>query len=51
NLIITGNDMIRLLFKALFKDLTEDDLSYLRFQFKLLEPNKDGCVSFENFRM
>ncbi|ONK58836.1 uncharacterized protein A4U43_C08F240 [Asparagus officinalis] len=37
--------------KALSKALTEDELSYLRFQFKLLEPNKDGCVSFENFRM
>ncbi|XP_020243193.1 CDPK-related kinase 3-like [Asparagus officinalis] len=37
--------------KALSKAVTEDELLYLRSQFKLLEPNKDGCISFENFRM
>ncbi|RWW83397.1 hypothetical protein BHE74_00008099 [Ensete ventricosum] len=31
--------------------LTDDELFYLRVQFKLLEPNKDGHVSLENFRM
>ncbi|MQL84728.1 hypothetical protein Taro_017243 [Colocasia esculenta] len=36
--------------KALSKALTEDELIYLRSQFKLLEPNKDGRVSLENFR-
>ncbi|PKA66326.1 CDPK-related kinase 3 [Apostasia shenzhenica] len=36
--------------KALSKALTDDELLYLRSQFRLLEPNKDGCVSFENFR-
>ncbi|KAJ8500152.1 hypothetical protein OPV22_010704 [Ensete ventricosum] len=37
--------------KALSKALTDDELFYLRVQFKLLEPNKDGHVSLENFRM
>ncbi|KMT20238.1 hypothetical protein BVRB_1g002420 [Beta vulgaris subsp. vulgaris] len=37
--------------KALSKALTEDELLYLRAQFALLEPNRDGRVSFENFRM
>ncbi|WOK98203.1 CDPK-related kinase 3 isoform X1 [Canna indica] len=37
--------------KALSKAMTEDQMFYLRLQFKLLEPNKDGCVSLENFRM
>ncbi|KAJ4842137.1 Cyclin-dependent kinase 4 [Turnera subulata] len=37
--------------KALSKALTEDELVYLRAQYSLLEPNKDGSVSFENFRM
>ncbi|XAR52161.1 Non-specific serine/threonine protein kinase [Bertholletia excelsa] len=36
--------------KALSKALTEDELIYLRAQFRLLEP-KDGCVSLDNFRM
>uniref|UniRef100_A0A5B7AT29 non-specific serine/threonine protein kinase n=1 Tax=Davidia involucrata TaxID=16924 RepID=A0A5B7AT29_DAVIN len=35
--------------KALSKALTEDELIYLRAQFRLLEP-KDGCVSLVNFR-
>ncbi|CAN4111391.1 unnamed protein product [Withania somnifera] len=37
--------------KALCKALTEDELVYLRAQFMLLEPSKDGLVSLENFRM
>ncbi|OMO97938.1 hypothetical protein CCACVL1_04407 [Corchorus capsularis] len=36
---------------ALSKALTEDELVYLRAQFRLLEPNKDGSVSLENFKM
>ncbi|KAK6926070.1 Protein kinase domain [Dillenia turbinata] len=35
--------------KALSKALTEDELTYLRTQFRLLEP-KEGKVSLENFR-
>ncbi|OMO64230.1 hypothetical protein CCACVL1_21901 [Corchorus capsularis] len=37
--------------KALSKVLTEDELVYLRAQFRLLEPNQDGSVSLENFEM
>ncbi|CAL9060853.1 unnamed protein product [Musa banksii] len=37
--------------KALSKGLTEDELFYLRFQFNLLQPNKDGHIFLENFRM
>ncbi|KAL5726797.1 non-specific serine/threonine protein kinase [Ranunculus cassubicifolius] len=36
--------------KSLSKALSEDELVYLRAQFKLLVPNKDGRVSLENFR-
>uniref|UniRef100_A0A2N9IUX4 non-specific serine/threonine protein kinase n=1 Tax=Fagus sylvatica TaxID=28930 RepID=A0A2N9IUX4_FAGSY len=35
--------------KALSKALTEDELVYLRAQFKLLDP-KNGCMSLDNFR-
>ncbi|XP_043693562.1 CDPK-related kinase 3 [Telopea speciosissima] len=37
--------------KALSKALTEDELVYLRTQYRLLEPHKDGRVSHENFKM
>ncbi|KAK7258459.1 hypothetical protein RIF29_24037 [Crotalaria pallida] len=37
--------------KALSKALTEDELVYLRAQFRLLEPNKDGHISLDNFKM
>ncbi|KAK7338113.1 hypothetical protein VNO77_18713 [Canavalia gladiata] len=37
--------------KALSKALTEDQLVYLRAQFRLLEPNRDGLVSLDNFKM
>ncbi|OIW21380.1 hypothetical protein TanjilG_02525 [Lupinus angustifolius] len=36
--------------KALSKALTENELVYLGAQFKLLEPNRDGYVSLENFK-
>ncbi|KMS96318.1 hypothetical protein BVRB_000320 [Beta vulgaris subsp. vulgaris] len=35
--------------KALSKALTDNELFYIKEQFKLLEP-KDGCVSLENFK-
>ncbi|KAG6503468.1 hypothetical protein ZIOFF_035783 [Zingiber officinale] len=38
-------------FQALSKALTEDQLFYLRSQFKLLAPNGEGHISFDNFRM
>ncbi|XP_031392498.1 CDPK-related kinase 3 isoform X1 [Punica granatum] len=36
--------------KALSKALTEDELVYLRAQFRLLEPNKDGRICLDNFK-
>ncbi|GAB2293926.1 CDPK- kinase 4 [Dionaea muscipula] len=36
--------------KALSKALTEDELVYLKAQFRLLEP-KDGFISLENFKV
>ncbi|XP_042472442.1 CDPK-related kinase 3-like [Zingiber officinale] len=39
------------IFDALSKALTEDQLFYLRSQFKLLAPNGEGHISFDNFRM
>lgn len=38
-------------FQALSKALTENELFYLRAQFALLEPNKDGRVGLDNFKM
>lgn len=37
--------------KALCKTLTVDELSYMKQQFTLLEPNKNGCITLENLRM
>ncbi|KAH7519437.1 CDPK-related kinase 3 [Ziziphus jujuba] len=37
--------------KALSKALTDDELIYLRAQFSLLEPDADGRVSLQNFKM
>ncbi|XP_061370384.1 CDPK-related kinase 3-like [Gastrolobium bilobum] len=37
--------------KALSKALTEDELPYLRAQFRLLEPNREGHISLDNFKM
>ncbi|XP_058738796.1 CDPK-related kinase 3 [Vicia villosa] len=37
--------------KALSKALTEEQLVYLRAQFRLLEPNSNGHVSLDNFKM
>jgi Ca2+-binding EF-hand superfamily protein len=48
---LKSSSMKRAALKALSKTLTEDELSYLRAQFMLLEPNKSGRVSFENFKV
>ncbi|KAG6536162.1 hypothetical protein ZIOFF_001211 [Zingiber officinale] len=37
--------------EALSKALIEDHLFYLRSQFKLLAPNGEGHISFDNFQM
>ncbi|XP_010916660.1 CDPK-related kinase 5 [Elaeis guineensis] len=37
--------------RALSKTLTVDELFYLKGQFALLEPNKNGCITLENIKM
>lgn len=37
--------------RALSKTLTADEIFYLKEQFVLLEPNKNGCISLENIKM
>ncbi|KAJ8763352.1 hypothetical protein K2173_002235 [Erythroxylum novogranatense] len=37
--------------RALSKTLTMDELFYLKEQFALLEPNKSGSISLENYKM
>lgn len=39
-----------LLWQALSKTLTVDELFYLKEQFALLEPNKNGTISLENIK-
>ncbi|XP_028120169.1 CDPK-related kinase 4-like [Camellia sinensis] len=46
---VRATPLKRAAYKALSKALTEDELIYLRAQFRLLEP-KDGRVSLDNFR-
>jgi Ca2+-binding EF-hand superfamily protein len=36
--------------QALSKTLTVDELFYLKEQFVLLEPNKNGTISLENIK-
>ena len=38
------------IWQALSKTLTVDELCYLKEQFALLEPNKNGTISLENIR-
>ncbi|EFJ23174.1 CDPK-related protein kinase 3 [Selaginella moellendorffii] len=47
---LRASSLKRAALKALSKTLTEDHMYYLRCQFALLEPNKGGRVSFENFK-
>lgn len=37
--------------QALSKTLTVDELFYLKGQFALLEPNKNGCITLENIKL
>eukprot|EP00249_Psilotum_nudum_P023364 c28847_g1_i1 orf=1386-3134(+) len=48
---LRSSSLKRAALKAVTKILTENELFYLRSQFALLEPNKDGMISLENFRM
>lgn len=47
---IRASPLKRAALKAVSRSLTENELFYLRSQFKLLEPNKDGKISLENLR-
>ncbi|CAL5204118.1 unnamed protein product [Lathyrus oleraceus] len=47
---VRASPLKRSALKALSKALPEDEITYLKAQFSLLEP-KDGCVSLENFRV
>lgn len=47
---VRASPLKRAALKALSKALPDDDLTYLRAQFSLLEP-RDGFVSLENFRV
>nr|XP_024366455.1 CDPK-related protein kinase-like isoform X2 [Physcomitrium patens] len=47
---LRGTSMRKAALKALSKTLTEDETFFLHTQFMLLEPNKSGRVTFENFR-
>lgn len=38
------------IWQALSKTLTVDELFYLKEQFALLEPNKNGTISLENIK-
>ncbi|KAH9321979.1 hypothetical protein KI387_016618, partial [Taxus chinensis] len=48
---VRASPLRRAALKALSKSLTEDELVYFRSQYKLLEPNKDGRITLENFRL
>jgi hypothetical protein len=37
--------------QALSKTLTVDELFYLKGQFSLLEPDRNGCITLDNIRM
>ncbi|KAK2426565.1 CDPK-related kinase 5 [Trifolium repens] len=45
-----SSSLRRAALRALSKTLTEDDLVYLKEQFALLKPNKNGTISFENIQ-
>ncbi|XP_045815165.1 CDPK-related kinase 5-like isoform X2 [Trifolium pratense] len=45
-----SSSLRRAALRALSKTLTEDELVYLKEQFALLEPNKNGTISLENIQ-
>ncbi|KDO49132.1 hypothetical protein CISIN_1g007776mg [Citrus sinensis] len=45
-----SSSLRRAALKALSKTLTVDERFYLKEQFALLEPNKNGCIAFENIK-
>jgi len=49
--IFNKQEIILFVLQALSKTLTVEELIYLKGQFALLEPNKNGCITLENIKM
>lgn len=47
---LRSSPLKRAALKALSKTLTEDELIYLRAQYTLLQPSRDGRITLDNFR-
>ncbi|VAH27927.1 unnamed protein product [Triticum turgidum subsp. durum] len=48
---IRSSSLRKAALKALSKTLTVDELFYLKGQFSLLEPDRNGCITLDNIRM
>lgn len=45
------DSLVMCLLQSLSKTLTGDELFYLKEQFALFEPSKNGTIGFENIKM
>ncbi|KAG8079707.1 hypothetical protein GUJ93_ZPchr0007g3225 [Zizania palustris] len=48
---IRSSSLRKTALRALSKTLTVDELFYLKGQFSLLEPDRNGCITLDNIRM
>ncbi|KAG2638414.1 CDPK-related kinase 5-like [Panicum virgatum] len=48
---IRSSSLRKAALRALSKTLTVDELFYLKTQFSLLEPDRNGCITLDNIRM
>ncbi|KAF2923960.1 CDPK-related kinase 5 [Oryza sativa Japonica Group] len=48
---IRSSSLRKAALRALSKTLTVDELFYLKGQFSLLEPDRNGCITLDNIRM
>ncbi|KAM0866513.1 hypothetical protein ACQ4PT_042552 [Festuca glaucescens] len=48
---IRSSSLRKAALRALSKTLTVDELYYLKGQFSLLEPDRNGCITLDNIRM
>ncbi|PWZ39001.1 hypothetical protein Zm00014a_035553 [Zea mays] len=48
---IRSSSLRKAALRALSKTLTVDELFYLKAQFSLLEPDRNGCITLDNIRM
>ncbi|KAL5659421.1 hypothetical protein ACJX0J_032584 [Zea mays] len=48
---IRSSSLRKAALRALSKTLTVDELFYLKSQFSLLEPDRNGCITLDNIRM